>query len=231
MTKEFMTEAIEKLIARGAATAEMFCPSAVSDEDIAKFEATFGVTMPESLRAYLQTSSFDFDRIQAPMPYDWPDADMLRDPDYECELMWLNLLPVPKDNPLKALYLSMGGFRCIGEDGLNGVSVEDIKDMIPIGDWMAGAGPMVIDLRRPESEVDLDDEDTWSIRWFDHEEFDWNEIYADEDGSIVGNPLFPDLRTLLEFYFCGLYDRAYEEQRNEDGEEPPRYDEYIYRKR
>lgn len=229
MTEEFMKEAIAKLISRGAATEEMFSPSTVSDEDIAQFEQQFGVTMPESLKAYLQTSSFAFDRIQAPMPYDWPDAEMLRDPDFECDLMWLNLLPVPKDDPLKPLYLSMEGFRGIGEDGLNGVSVEEIKDMIPIGDWMAGAGPMVLDLRRPESEADLDDEDTWSIRWFDHEEFEWDEIYADEDGSIVGRPLFPDLRTLLEFYYCGLYDRAYEEQLDEDGEEAPDYSEYIAR--
>lgn len=229
MTKEFMTEAIAKLIARGAATAEMFSPSTVTDEDIAAFEQQFGVTMPESLKAYLQTSCFAFDRIQTPMPYGWPDVEMLRDPDFECDLMWLNLLPVPQDDPLKPLTLSMEGFRSIGEDGLNGVSVEEIKDMIPIGDWMAGAGPMVLDLRRPESEVDLDDEDTWSIRWFDHEEFEWDEIYADEDDSIVGEPLFPDFRTLLEFYYCGLYDRTYEEQLEEDGEESPNYAEYIAR--
>lgn len=227
MTKEFMTEAIETLIARGVATPELFSPSTVSEEQLAAFEHQFGVKIPDSLKAYLQTSCFDFDQIQAPMPYDWPDADMIRDPDYECELLWLNLLPVPKDDPLKALYLSMEGFRGIGEDGLNGVSAEQIKDMIPIGDWMAGAGPMVLDLRRPESEVDLDDEDTWSIRWFDHEEFEWDEIYSDEDGEIVGNPLFPDLQTLLEFYFCGKYDCAYEEQLDEDGEEPPCYAEYI----
>ena len=84
MTKEFMKEAVENLIARGVAKPEDFSPSAVTDEDIAAFERRFQVTMPESLRAYLQTCSFDFEYLAAPIPEDGLDADTILDPDYEC---------------------------------------------------------------------------------------------------------------------------------------------------
>lgn len=226
MTKEFMKEAVENLIARGVAKPEDFSPSAVTDEDIAAFERRFQVTMPESLRAYLQTCSFDFEYLAAPIPEDGLDADTILDPDYECSPVMLEITPVPKNDPLAPLSMHMEGFRSDAEEAFVSASPEDIHDMIPIGDWMAGAGTIVLDLSRPESEADIYDEDTWSIRWFDHEELDWKETYADDSGKIAGAPLFPDLQTLLEFYFCGKYDRAYEEQLEEDGEEPPVYSEY-----
>ena len=51
--------------------------------------------------------------------------------------------------------------------------------LIPIGDWGAGWGPLCIDLSRAEEEIDENDESTWSLVWFDHEEFDWDEWYQD----------------------------------------------------
>ena len=100
--------------------------------------------------------------------------------------------------------------------------------MIPVGDWMAGAGVMVMDLSKPEENVDIDDEDTWNLRWFDHEEFDWD-CYRRKDGTISGSSAFPNLETMLNYYFYGLCDEAYDKQAEEDGEEPIDYSKLIDR--
>ena len=60
------------------------------------------------------------------------------------------------------------------------------RNLIPIGDWGAGWGPLCIDLSRPEENIDPDNEFTWSLVWFDHEEFDWDKMYLCDDGLLHG---------------------------------------------
>ena len=86
------------------------------------------------------------------------------------------------------------------------------QNLIPIGDWGAGWGPLCIDLSRPEDEVDRDREETWSLVWFDHEEFDWEERYLGEDGLLHGRAVLPDFKTLLEWYFCGILEERFEQE-------------------
>lgn len=59
---------------------------------------------------------------------------------------------------------------------------------------------MCIDLSKPDEQVDINDEKTWNIRWFDHEEFEWNTCYM-KNSVLVGSAAAPDFRTLLEWYF------------------------------
>lgn len=92
------------------------------------------------------------------------------------------------------------------------------RNLIPIGDWGAGWGPLCIDLSRPEDKVDKENSETWSLVWFDHEDFDWDEQYLDDsDGLLHGKDAAPDLKTLIEWYFCGSLESDYEE---ETGEKP-----------
>lgn len=84
--------------------------------------------------------------------------------------------------------------------------------LIPIGDWGAGWGPLCIDLSRAEEEIDENDESTWSLVWFDHEEFDWDEWYLGEDGLLHGKTALPDLKTFLEVYFYGSLEAEFERE-------------------
>lgn len=59
------------------------------------------------------------------------------------------------------------------------------QNLIPIGDWGAGWGPLCIDLSKPESEVDKDNEETWSLQNRD------------------------------EWYFCGALEEEYEQENEE----------------
>ena len=86
------------------------------------------------------------------------------------------------------------------------------QNLIPIGDFGAGWGPMCLDLRRPEESVDPNNEETWAVVWFDHEEFDWDRRYLGEDGLLHGRPAAPDLKTLLEWCLCGSLETEFEEK-------------------
>ena len=69
-----------------------------------------------------------------------------------------------------------------------------------------------IDLSIPEEEIDENDPLTWSLVWFDHEEFDWNEEYLSEDGLLHGSKALPDLKKLLELYFYGALEERFEQE-------------------
>ena len=86
------------------------------------------------------------------------------------------------------------------------------QNLIPIGDFGAGWGPMCLDLSRPEESVDSNNEETWAVVWFDHEEFDWDRRYLGEDGLLHGRPAAPDLKTLLEWCLCGSLETEFEEK-------------------
>ncbi len=87
-------------------------------------------------------------------------------------------------------------------------------NLIPIGDWGAGWGPLCIDLSRPEEQIDENRKETWSLVWFDHEEFEWDEYYLGEDGLLHGHEALPALKTLLQWYF--LWKPGAEDRKKED---------------
>lgn len=86
------------------------------------------------------------------------------------------------------------------------------QNLIPIGDWGATWGSLCIDLSQPENEVDEKNHSTWSLVWFGHEDFDWDEDYLDEDGLLYGQRALLDFKTLLELYFYGALKDEFERQ-------------------
>ena len=118
---------------RAAWQSPNFSPSAVTDEDIAAFERRFQVTMPDSLKAYLQTCSFDFEYLSAPIPEDGLDADTILDPDYECSPVMLEITPVPKNDPLAPLSMHMEGFRSDAEEAFVSASMSTAKPQAGVG--------------------------------------------------------------------------------------------------
>lgn len=217
MTKEeelcFVNDAFEALVRRGVAKQNMFVPSTVTDKEIDAFEEQFDVKLPSLFRAYLSSYCYDFSVICAPIPVDGPDNVK-----ENCEkgLWWVELLALPKENPLKNLYGLMESFRevCTNKE-LVGLDLESIRWLVPIGEW---DGTLCIDLS------------DGTLRSFDQTKFDWKKAgYLDENGTAHGVKRMTDFKELLELYFYGKYDVEYEKQIAENNEEKPDYAAYIQR--
>jgi len=217
----FVKQAFQALIERKVAKPECFTPSPVTEEDLAAFERRFQITLPSLLKTFLKTYCYSLDNICAPVPEDI-DPETIQSDEFSMHLLWLDLLSVPKENPLKDLYCRMECFRSVAVDELD-MALESVAHLLPVGDWYAGAGPLCIDLTVPEDKVDLNDMDTWSLEFFDHEEFDWEKCYMHEDGLVRGRIVAPDFKSLLEWYFYGKFDKAYEMQKNEK----PDYSKFL----
>lgn len=208
--ERFIRQAFQALIDRGIAKPEYFSPSTVSDEDIIAFERKFNVILPALIKTYLKAYCYDFNYIRTPVPIDI-NPITIQSKEYETHALWLDLLSVPKENPLKDLYHRMENFReMVTDEYLAGMTIESISHLLPIADWYAGAGPLCIDLRVKAQAVDLNRCETWSLHFFDHEEFDWKTNYTNANGMACGHKVVPDFQTLLEWYFYERFDRAYE---------------------
>ena len=127
------------------------------------------------------------------------------------------------ERELVQLWLELDNPRSMADVSKNMEILQEIRDfcelpedcfrnLIPIGDWGAGWGPLCIDLSRPEDEVDENNEHTWSLVWFDHEEFDWDQKYLGEDGLLHGRAALPNLKVLLELYFYGALEARFEQE-------------------
>ena len=206
--EKFIAGAFEALIDRGVAKKTMLSPSTVTDADINKFEKKFGIELPSIFRTYLKAYCYEFTVICAPVPVDGIENDR---PGSEKGLWWIELLSLPKEEPLRNLYALMESFRRICTDsGLVNLELDKIKQFVPIGEW---DGPLCIDLGQTKACVQ--NPDTWQICSFDQTVFDWKKAgYLDENGIVKGEKKFPDFKTLLELYFYGKYDKEYEQQLN-----------------
>lgn len=215
MTKEeelqFVRGAFEALVRRSVADEDMYVPSPVTDADIDAFEKCFDVKLPSMFRTYLMTYCYDFSVICAPIP-----VDGVENSEENCEkaLWWIELLSLPKEEPLKNLYGLMESFRAVCTDReLVGLSLESIKGLIPVGEWN---GTLCIDLS------------DGSLCSFEQVVFDWKGAgYLDAHGIAHGTKRLPSFQTLLELYFYGKYDEAYERQLEKNHEGKPDYTVYI----
>ena len=222
--EKFVKKAFQSLIRRGVASADMLIPSTVTDEELDAFEGHFDIRLPLLFRAYLKAYGDDFTVLSAPVPLDGMECGRTEG---EKGLCWLELTALPYGNPLKNLYASMESFRkiCTNRNLVN-LKLDRVKNFVPIGEW---DGLLCIDL----SQTDIREENpaTWQICRFGETVFDWKGAgYIDDRGVVTGERLLPDFKTLLEIYFCGKYDKAYEKQLRANGEEMPDYGFYIYRK-
>ena len=220
--EKFIKGAFQALIDRGVASEDMLTPSTVTDADIDRFEETFDVKLPSIFRTYLKAYCYDFTVICAPIPVDGMEYDELGS---EKGLCWFELLSLPKENPLKNLYALMECFRSVvTHKDLVNMKLDKVRQFVPIGEW---DGPFCLDVCR--NEVHADRPDTWQLCQFDQTAFDWEAAgYIDDHGVVRGETIMPDFKTLLELYFYGKYDREYEQQLRERGEEMPDYGYYIH---
>lgn len=196
---EFVEQAFQKLKERGWFAEQKLERSAVTEEDIASFEARHQVTLPSLYKAYL-------------MSYRIPDRkyimsimeDPNRDWEYSGGPLWLDLRGAVTMEELENWMEILQEIRDYCD-----LPEESFHYLIPIGDWGAGWGPLCLDLSR-EGSVDPKNADTWSVVWFDHEDFEWEQSYLGEDGLLHGQPAVPDFKTLLEWYFCGSLEAEFE---------------------
>ena len=191
--KAFVEKAFENLQARGW-LAEGLKPALAMEEEIDSFEKKRGVRLSPLYRALLlshhigqlMTVMYHLERVSP---------------------LWMELDGAVS---MEALEEQIGILQEIQDD----CELPDgcFQNLIPIGDFGAGWGPMCLDLRRPEESVDPNNEETWAVVWFDHEEFDWDRRYLGEDGLLHGRPAAPDLKTLLEWCLCGSLETELEEK-------------------
>lgn len=232
-----MKKAFNKLVERGIISKDDLTNSNVTDEMIKEFESSFDIVIPNEVVDYLKSYNHTISMLCAAVPEDYigedPDviheinditSDEIAEMDeedipylIEC---WSEILQIPEDDPLKNLKDRLLGFREYA-DFIDGVNEDSLRQFIPIGDWMS-AGPLCIDTEKSRENVDIDDPDTWQIRWFDHEISDWKEEgYIDEDGRVIGMAFFPDFETFIRLYFYGVYDKLYDKQMTDEDEDLP----------
>lgn len=172
-------------------------PSAMTNEDLSAFEAEASLELPTFYKEYLTA-------YQLPCPiFDLCGIAWHAD---ELSPLWLTLYGVSSIDDLEE------HLRFFREDAAEFRQAEPAAcaELLPIGDWGAGWGPLCLDLSRADALVDPHDETTWSVVWFDHESFDWPAEYAAADGLLHGRAAAPDLRTLLAWYFCGALEADFE---------------------
>lgn len=202
MEKAFIEQAFQTCRARGWISE--LIPSVITEEQIADFEKRYELTLPQMYKAFLTTYQISFEDICG-IVFRYYE---------ELQPLWLMLDHVRNISQLEE---NIKTFREIAEiQNDTGEGTEQMAQrcakLIPIGDWGAGWGPLCLDLAKPEELVIPEDPDTWSLVWFDHEEFDWSALYLGEDGLLHGTPAAPDLKTLLEWYFCGSLEAEFEEE-------------------
>lgn len=223
--KNFVKEAFRALVRRGVATESMLTPSTVTDADIDRFEKSFEIRLPSIFRTYLKAYCYDFSVICAPVPV---DGVAHCGSDSEKGLWWIELVSLPKEDPLKNLYALMESFRSVCTDSdLVNMGLDRVRQFVPVGDW---DGTLCIDLN--QTDVREGEPDSWQLCRFDETLFDWEKAgYIDRGGIVTGERKLPDFQTLLEIYFYGKYDKEYEEQLRACGEEMPDYSFYIQKRR
>lgn len=197
--REFVKQAFLKLKERGWFPRQELEVSTITEQEIADFEQEHQVKLPSLYKAFLTS-------------YHLPESDDI------------DICAIIDDmGDFGPLWLMIDTPRTMAEVAESMETLQEIRDfcelpedcfrnLIPIGDWGAGWGPLCIDLSRPEDKVDEENEDTWSLVWFDHEEFDWDEWYLGDDGLLHGRGALPSLKVLLEWYFYGALEKEYEEE-------------------
>ena len=193
LEKEFIEQAFRKLKERGWFADQELERSTVTEEEIAAFEAKHQVTLPSLYKAYLMSKHIM--SIAGAT-----DQDL----EFDGGPLWLDLRGAVTMEELEKWMEILQQIRDYCD-----LSEESFRYLIPIGDWGAGWGPLCLDLSR-EGKVDYQNADTWSVVWFDHEDFEWEQNYLGEDGLLHGQSAAPDFKTLLEWYFCGSLEAEFE---------------------
>lgn len=197
--REFIAGAFQKLKERGWFPGQEFEPSVITEQEIAAFEKEHQMTLPSLYKTFLTACRFPQNKLNSICSIIEEDEDL--------GPQWLTIYSPKTMGELSERMEVLQEIRNFCE-----LPADCFRNLLPIGDWGAGWGPLCIDLSRPENEVDENNEDTWSLVWFDHEDFDWDEQYLGEDGLLHGMGALPNLRTLLDWYFYGVLEERFEQE-------------------
>lgn len=197
--KEFISGAFQKLKERGWFPCEKFEPSTITEQEIATFEQKHQVKLPSLYKTFLTLLCL-------------PQAESIQvcaihDDEGDIDALW-QIIDSPKS--MEEVSKRMENLQTIRD--FCELPEDCFRNLIPIGDWGAGWGPLCIDLSKPEEKIDEEDPFTWSLVWFDHEEFGWDKIYLGKDGLLHGREALPDLKTFLEEYFYGSLEAKFEQE-------------------
>jgi len=182
--KEFVEQAFQALKKRGWFAKTGLVSTGVTDQEIVAFEEKYQIELPSLYKAFLQSYKMDdsFNRSF------WGIAD--DDGLSPCPI-YLNTMP---NNILSS---DMDEFRvCARETFSYSATPEQYGKYLPIGSW--DSDWLLWDLSKPLDQVDEEDDRTWTLVSFAHDE-EWDEKYWEEGGFAR----CPDFKTLLEWYFFG----------------------------
>ncbi|WP_028042520.1 SMI1/KNR4 family protein [Candidatus Stoquefichus massiliensis] len=203
LEQEFIEKAFLKLMERGWIKGELKCAH-ITEEDLNDLEKKYNIQLPNLYKAFLTTYQLPCSTVsQNSLEI---NGIVYQEFEEEPDILWL-ILDAIKD--ISSLSARIDEFREIAVDCCEAPQGSYLH-LIPIGDWGAGWGPLCIDLELAKQEVDYSDQSTWSIVWFDHEEFDWQKCYLEDDGLLHGRCAAPDFETLLEWYFIGTLEEEFE---------------------
>lgn len=197
--KEFILGAFKKLKERGWFPGKEFEPSTITEQEIVAFEQKHQVKLPSLYKTFLTLLCL-------------PQAESnevcaIHDNEGDIDALW-QMIDSPRS--MEEVSEGMESLQIIRE--FCELPEDCFRNLIPIGDWGAGWGPLCIDLSKPEEKIDEEDPSTWSLVWFDHEDFDWDETYLGKDGLLHGREALPDLKTFLDEYFYGSLETEFEQE-------------------
>lgn len=153
--------------------------STVSDKDIIDLQNKFNIKLPELYKDFLKSYFFEFNTLLA----------VVDNLNYFKE-QYVMIIP-NNDNEMKGIYEYWGMLEEEYKLLSNG--------FVPIGDWGEGFGPLCIDTHKCTNQVVYDNKKTWTMVWFDHEEFWGGEKYEDYISAAI--PAAPDFHEFMEWYF------------------------------
>lgn len=194
---EKIKEYFHKLIARGIIAEGDLKESTVTAEQIQELEQEFHITFPEVYKDYLMTYSYDFTELKGVVLTSYGELDE----------QLIEIINIPQENPLQTVCGYLGGVRGTGVVCFDDEEIFLASGYLPFGDWGAGWGVVCFDTNKKESEADIENPDTWTICWFDHEE-----ILDGGDLKELAIPAAPTFFELLEWFFAGKLQEAYERE-------------------
>lgn len=181
--QQYIKKCFNNLVKNNIISENDLKPSTISDKEIDDLQSKFNIAIPEIYKDFLKSYFFEFDTLLAVV-------DKL----YYFKEQPVMIVP-NNDKELKEIY----EYWSFIEDEYNLLS----NGFVPVGDWGDGLGPLCIDTRKSLDEVVYKNKKTWTMVWFDHEEFWGGETY--EEIASAATPAAPDFREFLAWYFLDKY--------------------------
>ena len=181
--QKYIKECFFNLIKNNIISENNLKPSTILDKDIDGLQNKFNIKLPELYKDFLKSYFFEFNTLLA----------VVDNLNYFKE-QYVMIIP-NNDNEMKGIY----EYWSMLEEEFNLLS----NGFVPIGDWGNGFGPLCIDTHKCLNQVVYNNKKTWTMVWFDHEEFFGGEEYEDFTNAAI--PAAPDFHEFMEWYFLDKY--------------------------